>query len=79
MTDVAEVVHAEGFQAGEHAVSGGTRFAERRVAQLPVEPRRKIRAEVEAAVPDGCDLAQIKLALFIRKRETLVAPEPDAP
>ena len=67
------MVHAEGFEAGEHAVSGGTRLAEGRVAQLPVERRREMRAEVEATVPDGCDLAQIKLALFVRKRQTLVA------
>ena len=25
-------------------------------------------------MPDGCDLAQIELAFFISKRETLVAP-----
>src|SRR5215213_3783616 len=66
------MVHTEGFQARQHAVSGGTRFAERRVAQLPVELGWKMSTEVDAAVPDGCDLAQIKLALFISKRETLV-------
>ena len=43
------------------------------MAQLPVEVSRKISAEVEAAMPDGCDLAQIELALVISKRETLVA------
>src|SRR5688572_5877646 len=43
------------------------------MAQLHVEPCRKLRAEVEAAVPDGCNLTQIELTLFIRKRKTLVA------
>src|SRR6185295_7441602 len=54
-------------------MSGGTRFAKRGVAQLPVEPRWKMRAEVKTTVPYGCDLTQIKLALFIRKLETLVS------
>src|SRR5215213_1236449 len=67
------MVHAEGFQTGKHALSGGTRFAEGRVAQLLVEPGGKMSAEVETAVPDGCDLAQIEFAFFISKRETLVA------
>lgn len=68
-----QVVQTEGPETGEHAVRGRTRFAERRVAQLLVESGGKVRAEVDAAVPDGCDLAQIKLAFFIRERETLVA------
>src|SRR5215216_369703 len=54
-------------------MSRGTHFTERRVTQLPVEARRKLRAEVETAVPDGCDLAQIEFALFISKRESLLA------
>jgi hypothetical protein len=53
-------------------VSGGTRFAERRVTQLPVELLWKIRAEIEAAMPNRRDLAQIKLTVFIRKRQALV-------
>jgi len=69
-----KVVHPEGFQTGEHAMSSGTRFAERRVAQLPVEPGWKIRAKVETTVPDGADLAQIELTIFISKRKTLVTP-----
>ena len=32
-----------------------------------------MRTEVETAVPDGRDLAQIELAFFIRERETFVA------
>ncbi len=67
------MVHAKGFEAREHTVSSGTRFAKRGVAQLPVEPCRKMRAKIEATMPDGRDLTQIKLAFFIRKRETLIA------
>jgi hypothetical protein len=71
VTYVVEVIHAEGFQAREHAVSGGSRFAERRMAQLPVESAWQISAEVKPAMPDCCDFTQIKLTIFICKRETL--------
>jgi hypothetical protein len=71
---MAEVIHPEGFQTGEHALSSGSHFLDGRVAQLTVECDRKISAEAEAAVPDGCDLPQIEFALFISKRETLVSP-----
>src|SRR5689334_2242960 len=67
------MVHAEGFETGEHAVSGRTRFADGCTAQLLVESRRQTAAQVETPVPDGRDLPQIKLTCFARKRETLVA------
>src|SRR6185369_16075435 len=70
--DVVQVVHAECFETREHTVSGRTRFAERRMAQLLVERLRQLRAKADTTVPDGFDLAQIKLTFFIRKRETLV-------
>src|SRR5690242_1563618 len=65
------MIHAECFETRKHAVSGRTRFADRRMTQLLIECLWKLRAKADATVPDGCDLTQIKLTFIIRKRETL--------
>src|SRR5215207_3858414 len=65
------VVHAKRPEAGEQPLRGRTCFGRGGVAQLLVERLWDSRPEVEAAVPDGRDLTQVELALFVLERQTL--------